>query len=197
MARGSAPLFVTLFAFFLLDEAVSPKGLAGILLIVGGIYTMHLKSINWQGLGAPLMSLREKTSQLALLTGLTTAGYLLVDRVGISYVDPLLYVYLIFFVAAVLIAPYMISRKSNSITREWKVNKMPIVAVAIMYVASYLLVLFAMGSGKLGYVSSIREVSVVFTAVIGAFVLREPFAEKRILGSVLIFAGIRLITLAR
>ena len=158
---------------------------------------MHLKSINWQGLGAPLMSLRERTSQLALLTGLTTAGYLLVDRVGISYVDPLLYVYLIFFVAAVLIAPYIIWKKSNFIAREWRANRLSIVAVAVMYVASYLLVLFAMGSSKLGYISSVREVSVVFTAIIGTLVLQEAFAERRILGSIFIFAGILLIALAR
>ena len=158
---------------------------------------MHLKSINWQGLGAPLMSLRERTSQLALLTGLTTAGYLLVDRVGISYVNPLLYVYLIFFVAAILIAPYMILRKSNSVTREWRANKLSIVAVAVMYVAAYLLVLFAMRSSKLGYISSVREVSVVFTAIMGTLVLQEAFAEKRILGSIFIFVGILLIALAR
>ena len=66
-----------------------------------------------------------------------------------------------------------------------------------MYVASYLLVLFAMGSSKLGYISSVREVSVVFTAIIGTLVLQEAFAERRILGSIFIFAGILLIALAR
>lgn len=197
LARGSAPLFVTLLAFFFLDEAISLEGLAGILLIVGGLYTMHLRSLSWQELGAPLMSLRERTSRLALLTGLTTACYLLVDKVGISYVDPLLYVYLIFFVAAVLIAPYMILRKSNSVTREWRANKLSIVAVAVMYVAAYLLVLFAMRSSKLGYISSVREVSVVFTAIVGTLVLQEAFAGRRILGSIFIFAGILLIALAR
>jgi drug/metabolite transporter (DMT)-like permease len=39
LARGSAPLFVTIIAVLFLGERPSLAGLGGILLIVGGIYT--------------------------------------------------------------------------------------------------------------------------------------------------------------
>src|SRR5438132_14298866 len=65
LARGSAPLFVTLFAFAFLGERAVAGGTAGILLIVGGIYVLHLKSLDVRGLYAPLLSLRDRTSQLA------------------------------------------------------------------------------------------------------------------------------------
>ena len=44
---------------------------------------------------APLRSLRDRSSQLALLTGLTIAAYSVVDRAGVQLVDPALYIYLI------------------------------------------------------------------------------------------------------
>ena len=43
LARGSAVLFVTCLAVPLLNEMPSALGLAGIMLVVLGIYTLHLK----------------------------------------------------------------------------------------------------------------------------------------------------------
>jgi uncharacterized membrane protein len=51
-------------------------------------------------------------------------------------------------------------------------------------------VLFALRTAAVAYVSSVREISVVFAAILGTLVLREPFGEKKVLGSLLIFAGI-------
>lgn len=196
VARGSAPLFVAFFAFFFLEEAVSPAGFAGIVLIVAGIYTLHLKATDREGLSAPFRSLKERTSQLALLTGLATAGYSTVDKAGVGQVNPFLYIYLVFVVSAVLLAPYMVY-KSEMVIREWRENKKGIAAVAVMNFSAYLLVLFAMTTSKVSYVSSVREISVVFAALLGILVLREPFGGMKILGSLFIFSGIVCIALAR
>src|SRR4051812_21924082 len=75
IARGSAPLFVTLLAALLLGEHVTPGGIVGILLVVGGLYTLHLRTLDRAGLMAPLAALRERPSQIALVTGLTIATY--------------------------------------------------------------------------------------------------------------------------
>jgi drug/metabolite transporter (DMT)-like permease len=197
LARGSAPLFVTLFALAFLGERVSPQGVSGILLIVGGIYTLHLKSLDWRGLLVPLLALRrERASQLALLVGMTIASYSVVDKVGVRYVSPFQYLYLVFVVSGVALAPYMLAARRDAIRREWGANKAAIVAVAIMYVGSFLLVLIALTSSQVSYVSSVREVSVVFGAALGAFILREPFGGTKILGAAFIFAGIVCIGLA-
>lgn len=197
VARGSAPLFVAFFAFLFLGEAVSPAGFAGIVLIVAGIYTLHLKTFDRQGLFAPFRSLRERSSQFALLTGLATAGYSTVDKVGVGYVNPVLYIYLVFIGAAILLAPYMLHYKCELARREWRENKKEIAAVAVMIAAAYLLVLMAMTTSKVSYVSSVREISVVFAALLGSLVLREPFGGMKILGSLFIFSGIVCIALAR
>jgi drug/metabolite transporter (DMT)-like permease len=197
LARGSAPLFVTVFAFSLLGERPTPVGIAGILLIVAGIYTLHLKSIDPRGLLAPIIAVsRERASQLALLVGVIIAGYSVVDKVGVRYVSPFPYLYLVLLVSSVALAPYMLLVRRGAIRREWRVNKGAVIAVGFMFVAGYLFVLYALTMSKVSYAASVREMSVIFGAALGAFVLREPFGGNKILGAVFIFAGIVCIALA-
>jgi uncharacterized membrane protein len=76
-------------------------------------------------------------------------------------------------------------------------NKTSIIAVAIMSLTSYILVLVALRIDKVSYVAPVREVSVVFGALLGALVLKEPFARAKVVGSALIFVGIVCIGLVR
>ena len=64
-------------------------------------------------------------------------------------------------------------------------------------VAAYFLVLLAMTHSNVSYVSSVREISIVFATLIGTLFLKENFADKKILGSVFIFCGIICIAFAK
>lgn len=197
LARGSAPLFVVIFAALFLDERVYAGGIVGIALVVAGIYTLHLKSLTARGLAAPFLAFRERISQLAVLTGVVIASYAVVDKVGVSYVAPLPYAFLVLFTSALMLAPYMLITRRAALAREWSVNKGGIIAVAAMSPATYVMTLWVMTFSKVSYVSSVREMSVVFAALLGTFLLREPFGKAKIVGSLLIFAGIVAIGLAR
>ena len=48
---------------------------------------------------------------------------------------------------------------------------------------------------EIAYVSSIREISIVFTAIIGMFFLLEKNAKSRIIPSILIVGGVSLVYL--
>ena len=60
---------------------------------------------------------------------------------------------------------------------------------------TYLLVLQAYAIGRVGYAGAIREVSVVFAALVGWRWLGEGFGSLRTAGAALIFAGILVIAL--
>ncbi|MDQ5823991.1 MAG: DMT family transporter [Chloroflexota bacterium] len=196
LARGSAPLFVLMFASLFLGERVGWTGLLGIGLVVLGIYTLHLKVLDLRGLLAPFLSLKERPSQIALLTGLTIGSYSVVDKVGVGYAGPISYPFLVFSVSSLVLLPYMWLAKSQEVRREWRDNRASILAVGVMSLCGFLMVLFALTVSQVSHVSPVREVSVVFGAVLGALVLREPFARVKVAGSVLIFGGIVLISLA-
>src|SRR5439155_27018018 len=60
---------------------------------------------------------------------------------------------------------------------------------------AYGLVLWAQTRGALAPIAALRETSVIFGAIIGTLVFREPFGRTRIAATVLVAAGIGLLTL--
>lgn len=196
IARGSAVMFITLLAVVLLGEHVPWLGAVGILVIVCGMFVANLTALSFGAMRAPLAALRSGPSQLALLTGLSIAGYSLVDKVGVRYVPPLLYVYLIFAAGALFMMPYMLGVRGAAVMREWQLNKWRIVLVSVMFMITYMLVLSVMATAQVSFVAPIREVSVVFAALMGTLALREPFGQQKIFGAALIFIGILCIGLA-
>ena len=144
LARGSAPLFSVLGATIFLRERISLLGGVGIIMILSGILLLHLKSPNLEGILSTLSSLKGSSSQLALLTGLIIASYSFVDKVAVQYIDPRLYIYLIFSVAAIVLSPYMLLCTSVSVREEWQAGKGTILTVAVLFFAAYLLVLEAL-----------------------------------------------------
>ncbi len=61
---------------------------------------------------------------------------------------------------------------------------------------TYLLVLYAYTLSPVNYAGSVREISVVFAALVGWLWLGEKFGPLRITGAAIIFTGILLIALA-
>jgi drug/metabolite transporter (DMT)-like permease len=62
-------------------------------------------------------------------------------------------------------------------------------------VLAYGLVLWAQTRGALAPIAALRETSVIFGAVIGTLVFREPFGRWRIGATVLVAGGVVLINL--
>ena len=65
--------------------------------------------------------------------------------------------------------------------------------MGILGVAAYLLAVLAYSIAPLSYSGAVREVSVVFGAIAGWWFLKEKLGTMRILGAVVIFAGILVI----
>jgi drug/metabolite transporter (DMT)-like permease len=195
LARGSAPLFVTIIAVLFLGERLSLIGVIGIGLIVCGIYCVHLRSFALSELARPLLALRGPAARLALLCGLSIAGYSSVDKVGLRYVSPLTYIYLIFAVSALYLLPYMLLARREAIKVELEAHRFRIVLAALLSMLSYLCVLFALQQSPVSYIASMREIAVIFAAIMGTLILHESFGLQKITGSFLIFCGVICIAL--
>jgi len=63
-------------------------------------------------------------------------------------------------------------------------------------VLAYGLVLWAQTRGALAPIAALRETSVIFAAIIGTLVFREPFGRTRIAATVLVAAGIVLLNVS-
>ena len=195
VARGTAPVWATLIAYLFAGETVSPLGAIGILAVGAGVYLTNLGPALRSRPNGFLPS-NGKAFRLSVLTGLTIAGYSVVDRTGVQVINPIAYLCLVFATASFLVAPHILASRARRAAEEWRRSGLRVLAVAAMSAAAYLLVLLVMRTTVVGYVASIREVSVVFAALLGTIVLREPFGRWKVLGSSVIFAGIMVIAIA-
>jgi drug/metabolite transporter (DMT)-like permease len=193
LSRGSGPLFVPILAVVLLDEKLSMMGMAGIALVIFGIYSIHLQSFSIHSYLAPLRTAPKSASLWAFTTGLTIAAYSLVDKIGVQVVFPPVYIYLMFAISLLLLSPIVVLRHTAAIKTEWRANKVFILINGVLVLATYLMILFAFQISKVSYVVAAREVSIVFSAFFGIFALREKNACQKIIGSALIAMGVVII----
>ena len=189
IARGVAPLVVVPLAVLVLGERLSWPGLAGIALVVSGIFA----TMQWRGdaRGGGLRAVA-----LAALTGVTIAGYSLVNKVGVQVVPVTLYAFLVLAIDLALLTVVLRLRGDFRWPRpgapRWRA-----VAIGVLMLGAYLGILTALSLAPVSYVVAGREVSIVITALAGALVLGERHSGRRTAGAMVIFAGLVVIALSR
>ncbi len=193
VARGLGVALVPLLAVLLLAERPSAAGALGIALVVIGIIALQ-----WVGVSLPTgerLSLGGGTGW-ALLTGLTIAGYALVDKVGVGRLHPVPYIGLMFLGSFVLLVPAVLADRGR-FGREWAANRRAILIASAMTLTAYLLVLFAFRLSKAGYVVAAREISIVISVLIGRFWFGERRLAARLAAAALVLAGVVCLAFAR
>ncbi len=145
----------------------------------------------------PLKIFRESGARYALLTGLVIAAYSVWDKVGVSYVNPFLYMYFLGLGSALFLTPYIWWFHGISTIRiEIRKEIGSIILSGLLMFLAYGLILFAFQFSRVSYITPAREVGIVIGVVFGTLLLREPFGKGRAIGSCLIIAGLVLISLA-
>ncbi|MBQ03969.1 hypothetical protein CL673_04555 [Candidatus Bathyarchaeota archaeon] len=195
LARSS-PLFLSVLAVLLLNESISAWGAVGILLMVIGVYTIHLRSFDLKGLFLPFRSLKGRASQFAILTAIWTTVYSIADKVAVGTVDPLLYsLWLEVFIFPLLTVVVLWRRGKESIKRELRNSWVNATAGGFLMRIGYVLVLIAMSRVQVSYILALRQVSVVLGAAAGVFFLQEKYGRVRLISSTLIFLGVYILAI--
>ncbi|GAA3848803.1 MULTISPECIES: EamA family transporter [Amycolatopsis] len=189
LARGSGPLLSVLAAVVLLGERPGWLGLAGALLVVTGVLVIGLGSRSAADARA-----RRAGVFYGLLTGVTIAAYTLWDdhAVNALAVPPLTYFAAGAVLQSLLLAPTAV-RADGRIGALWRAHWREAVAVGVLSPVAYVLVLYAMRMAPVSLVAPAREVSIVLGGIAAWLVLREPHPVRRLVGSVVVLAGIAAI----
>ncbi|MER5291407.1 EamA family transporter [Streptomyces pharetrae] len=186
IARGSAPLVVTVLAAVFAHEVPDGWAAAGIALSCAGLTGVALWGLrgrrpDWAAIGA------------ALATGLTIAAYTLVDGLGVRASGSSLgYIAWLMLVQGTVIPAYALHRWRGAFLATVR----PFAALgllgALMSVAAYALVLWAQTRAELAPIAALRESSIIVGAVIGAVFFKERFGAPRIAAAGLLVVGIGL-----
>jgi drug/metabolite transporter (DMT)-like permease len=185
LARGSAPLITVAGAVLLLHERPSMIAIAGAFLIAGGavILTGNLKRLKEAG-SLPAVG-------FALLTGCMIASYSVVDKLAVSayVVPPLLMDWATNLGRVVLMTPIAL-RQRCAIPALWRRWNKEIISVAVLCPLAYILVLTAMVFTPVSYVAPAREISILVAALLGARLLAEEAARRRLIAAGAMVIGI-------
>jgi drug/metabolite transporter (DMT)-like permease len=193
----SAPLFVSILAVIFFKEKLSPLGVFGILAVVLGVYIIPMRSLDIKNLLKPFSHLTGKAIMFAGLSALSLSIHRLIDKVGTRFFHPLAYVWLMQFVAFILLTLYIcLSERRRLIRGEWKLNRWSALATGILVMFSYSLIVFVMRFEKISYVISMRQVSIVLGVILGNVLLKEQYGLVRFIASCLIFFGVSCIGMA-
>lgn len=190
----SSPLFVAVAGAVLIGEVLTAIGMIGILLVLVGVYILHLRSLRLDNLLEPLRSFKRPAFGFAVIAALGTTAYSLSDKVGVTRVNPILYAFWLEVAIILVLAPIVLKKRGyKNIKSEWSIAWGKIILSGALMRGGYLLVLVAMTIASVGYILAFRQVSVVIGAFIGVVLLGEGYGSPRLLGSAAIFAGVYII----
>jgi len=180
IARGVGPLVVAVVSTIYLGDALGVVGSLAVLLIVAGVLWLGLFQSHGNSAGV----------FASLLTGTLIGTYTILDGLGGRIGDsPHAFAAWLFMLTAVPVTGSAILFHRGEFTELARPLWSKGVCVGIVSAGAYWIVVWAMSVAPMGLVAAVRESSVVFAALIGGFVLREPV---RWIAVILVFGGIVL-----
>ncbi|MET9483340.1 DMT family transporter [Streptomyces sp. NPDC006638] len=189
IARGTAPLVVTVLAALFVGEKLDAWQAAGVAVASAGLVGVALWGIkgsrtkpHWPALVA------------ALATGLSIAAYTVVDGVGVRNAGSAVsYLAWLMLLEGVLIPVYALRvRGARVLLPQLRPHAALGLLGGFLSVAAYGLVLWAQTRAALAPIAALRESSIIVGAAIGAVFFKERFGTPRIAAAGLMVVGIGL-----
>ncbi|MEO8386593.1 MAG: DMT family transporter [Betaproteobacteria bacterium] len=197
--RGTAPLLVAIFSGFVIGEYLSAAAWLGIAGISVGVLLL-----GWSR-GMLADHAHRTALTFALSNAVIIAIYTIVDGLGVRAAvhqggSALQYVATLFLFDGF---PYfmfvMWQRKAQQRVDAWAYmrKRWPLALMGTLAsLGSYGIALWAMTQAPVATVAALREVSVLFAALLGTLLLKEVFGLRRAVGTLLILGGVAALRLA-
>ena len=185
LARGTGPLLATVGAVVLLGERPGVLALSGVFLITLGVFVLTLEPGGMRGAGL------RRGVLYGLVTGVFIAAYTLWDKHAVSalLIPPLLQSWATTVVSVALLTPLAV-REGEKAVALWKAHKPEVLGIAVLSPLSYILVLTALVFTPVSYVAPAREISILIGVAMGARLLSEGHAARRLISAGAMVAGV-------
>ena len=177
--RGGGPMIVAVVGALALGEVLPPGPTFGIVLICAGIFAFASGKHD------------RRATAFALSNAVVIAAYTLVDGQGARLSGAPLSYTLWFFVAnGVVIAIYGWLRRGRVVAAYFGGTWRKAIVGGSCAVAAYGIALWAMTRAPIALVAVLRETSVIFGAVLGAWLLNEKFTRRRVAATGAVMLGL-------
>jgi drug/metabolite transporter (DMT)-like permease len=185
VARGLSPPLIAVGGVAALGDSLGPGDVAALVLIAAGLLWVAARRSVGSAAGIGW----------ALLTGLTITAYTLIDAHGVRESgEAFRYTISVFGINTLMLTPVVALRRGAAgMWEALRAQPYRSILSGVLSAGAYTLVLVAARIAPVGLVSAVRETSVVFGALAGWLVLREPYGRRRVAGSLLVAAGLALL----
>jgi len=189
LMRGLPPVLVACAGTLLLPDATPPTLWLGVIAVSIGVLWIG-------GFRHMLRHAQLRPALIALAAAALIACYTLIDGMGVRRAEsPLGYTLWLTFFAAL---PYMANawRTQKSALLHHAASHWPRALLAgALSVGAYAIALWAMTQASVAAVAALRETSVIFAALIGSLLLKEPLGRDRVTGACIVVIGIGIMKL--
>ncbi|AKA04332.1 DMT family transporter [Streptomyces noursei] len=188
IARGTAPLVVTVLAALFVHEIPSGWALAGVALASAGLVGLAVWGIRGSGARPHWPAIAA-----AVATGLSIASYTTVDGLGVRASETSLgYIGWLMLLEGLAIPVYALITRRGRLVAELRPFALRGLAGGVLSVFAYGLVLWAQTRAPLAPIAALRESSIIVGAAIGTVFFKERFGLPRLAAAGLMVAGIGL-----
>ena len=187
IARGTAPILITIVSLIFLGIALSNFEILGIIIISLGILSLSLQGAK---------GIKNRSAVIyALVTGFFIMGYSITDGYGARVSNSFLSYMGWSFILNAIIFPIIlkINNKSEIITKTFKEGKKIFFIGGTLSYIVYGIVIWAFTQAPIALVAALRETSIIIALLIGIFFLKEKFTFLKAMATFIIFFGVVLL----
>ena len=195
VARGTGPLVSSLLAVAVMRETLTLHGALGVLCVCAGVFIIAGGPALLRAAHDPAQRARVHAGlRWGAATGLLIAVYTVLDgyAVKVLLVGPVLVDYFGNLVRLPFMLPTLL-RDPPGFVDAWRRYKWHAAILGLVSPLAYILVLYAVRLAPVSHVAPAREVSMLFAALIGGRLLGEGERGSRMLGAILMAAGVVLL----
>ena len=186
IARGCAPVFVTILSLIFLQDSISLVGIIGIITVSFGLVLLSLENFK--------IEMNIKIIGISLFIALIISIYTFTDGIGVRSADMAsTYIVWNFFLGGWISIGYVFFRKKKELFELQLMDLMYILLATIISFTAYAIIIWSMKHIPIGFVSSMRESSIIFASLIGYYFLKEKIGYIRLLSGFIFFIGVYLI----
>ena len=187
IVRGSGIAGAVLLSIFILQEHITSVAGIGVFTVISGIAILSYKRNR--------SATSPKGIFLALLCGAFIMSYTIFDKLLVAEVHPIPVMAASQIISALLFLPYVLIKRRAEMRQTFKTLLGPTILISVIATSSYLIILYVMQFAPVSRIVAVREASVVFGGLAGYILLKEDFSKTRLIGVVLVMAGIILVKL--
>jgi uncharacterized membrane protein len=185
IARGTGALLAAIGGLLLLNDHLSPLGVAAIVVVAAGLCLLAGRAR-----GPALLA--------ALIVAATIGAYSVSDAKGIRSTDTPLYALASFVATGVTTTTFgILTRRGPAMAAAMRVNWQRYTVMGMASALTYGMVQLAFQRAAVGYVTALRESSVVLAAFAGSRMLGEENGRRRMIASGVVLSGLILLVAAR